>query len=202
MGYHQAGFDVVGVDNTPQPRYPFEFHQADALTFPLEGYDVIHASPPCQAFSVANHIHGRSDHPDLIGVTRQRLQQVQMPYIIENVPGAPLRAPAVLCGLAFGLNVKRHRWFETSFPLLVPPCGDHTTEYLVIFGGSPRTRAKQLGRTEKDGPILRRGRAPIQDGRAAMGIDWMNGNELSQAIPPAYTCFIGEVLRVHLEAAA
>ena len=123
MGYHRAGFEVVGVDNRPQPRYPFEFHQADALTFPLEGFDVIHASPPCQRYSDLAHRNGNADDwPDLIEAVRARLAGSGARFtIIENVEGAPLVAPVMLCGSMFrSLRVLRHRLFETSFPMAAP----------------------------------------------------------------------------------
>lgn len=145
MGYHRAGFDVAGVDIRPQPNYPFEFHQDDAFdVFDrissghhmswIDQFDAIHASPPCQAYSVANNIHGRKDHPELIEAARGLLQETGLPYVIENVPGAPLIDPVTICGLSVGLNVKRHRLFETNFPLMVPPCCDHTGDWLLVFG--------------------------------------------------------------------
>jgi DNA (cytosine-5)-methyltransferase 1 len=193
MGYHQAGFDIVGVDNRPQPHYPFEFRQADALAYPLDGYDAIHASPPCQAYSVAANIWvGRLPprHPDLVGIVRERLCASGVPYVIENVPGAPLRNPVTICGLSLGLNVRRHRNFECSFPAMVNPCTGHDRDYVIVFGGGARGRA----RTAKGGPIIPRATVPVADARTAMGIDWMTRDELSQAIPPAYTQHIGRYL--------
>jgi DNA (cytosine-5)-methyltransferase 1 len=203
VGYARAGFDVVGVDLRPMPRYPFEFHQADALTFPLDGFDAIHASPPCQAYSLANNIHGRGDHPQLIEPIRERLKASGVPYVIENVPGAPLDHPYLLCGLTFGLNVKRHRLFETPIPMLVPPCPPgHPGDWLLVFGHTVLERCKQSGRTAKNGHILRRKHVGTDRGRNAMGIDWMNRDELSEAIPPAYTSFIGEHLLAALNRSA
>jgi DNA (cytosine-5)-methyltransferase 1 len=203
MGYHQAGFDVVGVDIVPQPRYPFEFHQADALEFPLDGFDAIHASPPCQAYTIANNIHGRTDHPDLIPQTRGRLQASGVPWVIENVPGSPLRSYVVLCGLALGLNVKRHRWFESSDWLMVPPCPPgHPGDWVLVFGHTVLDRGHQVGITANGGPIIHRNHLGTDVGREAMGINWMTRDELSEAIPPAYTRFIGEQLLAHLGAAA
>lgn len=213
-GYHDAGFDVVGVDIVDQPRYPYEFHQVDALTV-LRGmanwpnfngewwrpstYAAIHASPPCQAYSLANNIHGRTDHPRLIEPVRELLREIGLPYVIENVPGAPLDHPYLLCGLAFGLNVKRHRLFETPIPMLVPPCPPgHRGDWLLVFGHTVLERCKQSGRTANDGPIPRRKHVGTDRGREAMGIDWMNRDELSQAIPPAYTRFVGDQLLTHL----
>jgi DNA (cytosine-5)-methyltransferase 1 len=189
MGYHRAGFEVVGVDINPHPRYPFEFHQADATTYPLDGFDAIHASPPCQAHSVAVNIRqGSTKHPDLIAAVRARLIGAGAPYVIENVPGAPLVRPVVLCGLALGLNVKRHRAFEASFGLpAAPACPPgHPGEWVTVFGGgAPKV------------PDNRR-RARADAARLAMGIDWMSRDELSQAVPPAYTQWVG----AHLLAAA
>jgi hypothetical protein len=127
MGYHRAGFEVVGVDMEPQPRYPFEFHQADALTFPLGGFDVVAASPPCQIHTSLKPLAKATakrmlNYLDLIPPTRERLIAWGGPYVIENVPGSTLRGHFVLCGSSFGLRVRRHRWFESNLPVLVPPC--------------------------------------------------------------------------------
>ncbi len=197
MGYHRAGFEIIGVDIKPQLRYPFEFVRADAMTFPLDGFDVIHASPPCQGYSIANYIWGKTDHPLLIEPIRERFLAADKPYVIENVPGAPLKAPLTLCGLAFGLNVKRHRIFETSPQiLLAPPCppGHRRLDYVLVFGGGVRKRVPQQGRTLKGGPKMNRPTLPLSVGRAAMEIDWMSRFELSEAVPPAYTEYIGRQL--------
>lgn len=197
VGYARAGFDVVGVDIRPQKNYPFAFIQADALEYCRahgHEFDAIHASPPCQAYSVANNIHGRVDHPDLIDETRTLLEGAGKPWVIENVPGAPLRNPVTVCGLALGLNVKRHRLFESSALLLGTVCPKHDADYLIVFGGSPRTRCKVVGKAKGGGPVCRRGVASADAGRAAMGIDWMNRDELSQAIPPRYTEWLGHQL--------
>lgn len=123
MGYHRAGFEVVGVDLKPQKHYPFEFHQADALEFLAEHgreFDVIHASPPCQAHTSLKNLHDK-DYPELIEPTRRLLEKTGLPYIIENVVGAPLRNPILLCGSSFGLRVRRHRLFESNWFLIAPP---------------------------------------------------------------------------------
>jgi DNA (cytosine-5)-methyltransferase 1 len=193
MGYYRAGFEVTGVDIRPQLHYPFEFHQADAMTYPLEGFDVIHASPPCQRYSVANNIW-QHEHPDLIPKTRELLMASGLPYIIENVPGAPLRNPVMLCGLNFGLNVKRHRLFETSCFMLSPPCGAHDGDWLLVFGHTVLERGHVIRKTPAGNNITRRKHTTTENGRKAMGIDWMNRDELSEAIPPAYTEFIGRQL--------
>lgn len=185
MGYHRAGFDVVGVDIDPQPRYPFEFHHADAMTFPLDGFDVIHASPPCQAYAVSTRVWlGRAaEHPDLVDPTRDRLSRTGVPWVIENVPGAPLRNPLVLCGTMFdGLRVYRHRLFESDPPLYFPPMHYPHDE-----------RVAEVGRPVGDnGWMTVAGHfINVTAARIAMGIDWMTKDELADAIPPAYTEWIG-----------
>jgi DNA (cytosine-5)-methyltransferase 1 len=204
VGYHRAGFDVVGVDINPQPHYPFEFHQADAMTFPLDGYDAIHASPPCQAYSVANNIHGNTNHPDLLPATRDALNATGLPWIIENVPGAPMTSYVVMCGLTLGLNVKRHRWFESNISLLVPSCPrGHRGDWVSVFGHTVLERGHVIGKAKGGGNRIKRRRHLGTDvGRVAMGIDWMNRDELSEAIPPAYTEHIGRQLLEHLQATA
>jgi DNA (cytosine-5)-methyltransferase 1 len=178
MGYSRAGFDVVGVDINPQPRYPFAFHQADAMTYPLDGFDVIHASPPCQAFSAASSIHG-VEHDDLLTPTRARLQASGTPWVIENVPNAPMRTHIRLCGSMFGLTspsggLVRHRLFEFDEPWisLLPPC-KHEDRTVSVFGHG--------------GHIYH----SLDVWCEVMGIDWMTTAELAQAIPPAYTEYIG-----------
>ena len=197
-GYHRAGFDVTGVDIKPQPRYPFKFVQGDALEYVAEhGYefDAIHASPPCQAYSSATKcwsgVEGASKHPDLVGAMRIILKPFGKPYAIENVPGAPLLNPVILCGVYFGLKVYRHRLFESNVMIFQP---DHQRHSETV----PRAgRGASAG-----GYISVAGNfADVAAARAAMGIDWMTRDELSQAIPPAYTEYIGEQLLWHLEAA-
>ena len=204
VGYHRAGFDVVGVDIKPQPNYPFEFHQADALEYPFEGFDAIHASPPCQLYSVANNIHGRDDHPDLVAATRARLERVGVPWVIENVPGAPMTNYVTICGLALGLAVKRHRLFETSFWVWGPPlCPEgHPGDWVSVFGHTVLERGHVIGKAKGGGNRIKRRHLGTGRGREAMGIDWMTRDELSQAIPPAYTQFIGEQLLEFLAVSA
>lgn len=194
-GYQQAGFWVRGVDLKAQPRYVGEqFVQADALEYLAEliesgeiaEFDAIHASPPCQAYTMAqNAAKNAHAHPDLIKTVRGLLRQSRLPYVMENVVGAPMEFPILLCGLSFGLSVKRHRLFESSEMIFTLPCGDHDADYFVIFGHEVRNRRKgeAAGRKNK-----------IAEGRKAMGVDWMTRGELSQAIPPAYTEFIGRQL--------
>lgn len=179
-GLADAGWDVVGVDIKPQPNYPYEFRQADAVTFPLEGFHFIWASPPCQAFTAYKR---RPKHvrpaPNLIPAVRAKLQANGAPYVIENVPGAPLRSPIQLCGSSFGLDVRRHRLFETSAPLTPPAC-NHAWQTPRF---PPATNRTNLRSTVEIGVW----RIPLDVQRRAMGIDWMTRKELSQAIPPAYS---------------
>lgn len=201
-GYARAGFDVVGVDIVKQPRYPFEFIQADAMTFPLYGFDAIHASPPCQRYSVATAAIQRSKYPDLVGPTRARLIATGLPYVIENVAGAPLENAVTLCGTMFGLGaldedgtpltLQRHRLFESNVLILAPgPCqGRHRAveQWAGSYGGARRDKAE--ARNERHG-----GYVPSKEIQARLlGIDWMSEPELYEAIPPAYTQFIGEHL--------
>lgn len=191
MGYHRAGFDeIVGVDLHPQPHYPFTFVQGDALEYLAAhggSFDAIHASPPCQAYSqsaLSQRNAGKS-YPDLLAVTRRQLEAVGVPWVIENVSGAPMRSDFVICGCRVGLALRRVRHFETSWNGfdLIAPC-HHTGPVVSVVGhGTPSWVREQLGRNPT-----------IAEYRAAMGIDWMNRNELSQAIPPAYTEYIGRQL--------
>lgn len=196
MGYHRAGFDVTGVDVNPQPRYPFEHHVSDALEYVLDHgheYDAIHASPPCQSFTAYRRRGaGVGDaYLDLIDDTRSALEDSGKPYIIENVPGAPLQDPVQLCGSSFGLDVRRHRLFESNVALLGMPC-DHSWQTPRF---APATNRTNLRRTVEVGVW----RIPLSVQREAMGIDWMELRELSEAIPPAYTEHLGLQLIKHLE---
>lgn len=192
MGYHRAGFEVVGVDIKPQPRYPFEFHQGDAMTWPLEGFDAIHASPPCQAYTVAqNATRNGAAHPDLVAPVRERLQATGKPWVMENVVGAPLIHPIRLCGSAFGLHVKRHRLFESNQTLWGKQCSHR--EFKPQFPPCSTERARA---TRFISPGFTKGKGLQQKAveEWAMDINWMSRDELSQAIPPAYTEFIGKQL--------
>ena len=204
MGYHQAGFDVVGVDLRPQPRYPFEFIHADCLTLDpafIANFDAVHASPPCQKHSAAASLQGK-DHPDLIPATREMLSRSGLPYVIENVPGAPLISPTTICGLALGLNVKRHRLFESNRLLFGTDCPKgHPGDWLIVFGYSALRRSRGSGTGPKKDRGKSKGKSvPHEETCAAMGIDWMSRTELSQAIPPAYTRFIGAQLLAQMAA--
>jgi DNA (cytosine-5)-methyltransferase 1 len=196
MGLHQAGFEVTGIDIRPQPRYPFAFIQADALKPPvrLEDFDFIWASPPCQAHTSLKTMHNALDHQDLIPATRALLEASGKPWSMENVPGAPLINSIVLCGSMFdlggdGFELRRHRLFETSFPILAPKCQHKGRPVIGIYGGHQRNRKRRSG-LHREAPDF-----TADDGRRAMGIDWMTLNELSQAIPPAYSEFIARNLR-------
>jgi DNA (cytosine-5)-methyltransferase 1 len=196
VGYHRAGFDeIVGVDIKPQPRYPFHFVQHDALDFCRSfgaGFDAIHASPPCQAYSQSalSQRNNGKEYPDLLASTRALMSTLR-PWVIENVPGAPMRSDFVICGCRVGLPLRRVRLFETSWNGfdLMSPCHHLGPVVSVVGHGTPSWVSKQLGYNPT-----------IQQYRDAMGIDWMNRNELSQAIPPAYTEFIGRQLLEHLRA--
>ena len=191
MGLHRAGFEVVGVDIAPQPSYPFKFIQADAMTHPLDGFDLIWASPPCQAFCAYGRRPGKvAQRPNLIPATRSRLIDSGAPYIIENVDGAGahLRKPVTLCGSMFGLDVRRHRLFETSFRVDAPTC-NHAAQRGSYPQATNRTNRR---RTVEVGVY----RIPLAVQRAAMGIDWMSLGALSQAIPPAYAEFLGKAARL------
>ena len=194
MGYHRAGFEVVGVDTKPQPHYPFEFHQADALTYPLEGFDAYHASPPCQKFTKKNANWGRKrvniiEYSDCLTPIRERLITLSQPYVIENVNGSPLNGIVMLCGTMFGLKIIKHRFFEINFnmPLFAPRVCNHKGVYNPWQG---------KGRTTKK----------FQE---AEGINWMPvgggasrkmgyTGDLSNAIPPAHTEYIGKYLMEYL----
>ena len=194
-GYEQAGFEVVGVDHRERKRYPFEFHLADALTYPLDGFDYVHASPPCQAYTQAQRLQGRT-HPELIGPIRERLEAWGGPYIIENVPGLHSRKDLVLCGSQFGLRWKdcvlyRHRWFESNVPLPFFPPADclHDAPAISIFGHTVLGASRVAGVTYKH--PNERVHLGVEAGREVMGAPWMSREGLSEAIPPAYTRFIG-----------
>ena len=196
MGYHRAGFDVTGVDIRPQKNYPFEFHQADALTFPLDGFDAIHASPPCQSYSRAFR-HMADEKPMLIDDVRSRLIEAGVPWVIENVEGAPVEVAStlfgshgvLLCGTSFGLRVERHRRFETSFPVKQPAC-DHAAHAMNPHNVAGRERIyAEFGRGD-----------PERVWRKAMGVEWTDKRGGRDAVPPAYTEFIGAAMMRHLEA--
>lgn len=199
MGYHRTGFtDIVGVDIKPQPRYPFTFVQGDALEYVAEHgreFDAIHASPPCQAYSVASNVHKNAGkvYPGLLAVTRSLCIASDRPYVIENVPLAPFRGHVLtLCGVMFDLPIFRHRGFECSTMVLASQHPSHEGKrigegYYSIAGGA--------GRWKSWGTVHRNvTKGTRSEWRQAMGIDWMTRYELTQAIPPAYTELIGRQL--------
>ena len=196
VGYSRAGFEVVGVDIKPQPHYPLPFIQADALKLDprfIALFDAVHASPPCQSYSdLAKRNRNADEWPRLIEPVREMFIRSGLPYIVENVEGAPLRNPTVLCGTMFrGLRVIRHRLFETNFPILCPPHRKHPRCHTLD------KRKSHYGKTNDMLDFVSvngGGNCSIVAARDAMGIDWMNKNELNEAIPPAYTQFIGEQL--------
>lgn len=202
MGYHRAGFDeIIGVDIVPRPNYPFTFVQADAFEYmknaDLSDVDFIHASPPCQCYTSLKYLSGdvekwEEDHPDLVAKTRKVLEATGKPYIIENVVGAPLKNPIKLCGSQFeNLYTQRPRLFESNIPL--QPKDTPVVKHKTLGLG------KGLG---EDGFITVAGKripngmnevqARLYYGFALGGIDWMTHEELTQAIPPVYTEFLGK----------
>lgn len=197
MGYHRAGFEVVGMDIEPQPNYPFEFIQGNALSFDPEGFDAIHASPPCQAYSTQTA--DRTKHPRLIGFVRHLLNKTGLPWIIENVEGArqELRDPIRLCGSSFGLDIRRHRYFEANWGLRGLPC-DHSwqTPRFRSLSITQHRAGKLASVVGVHGHLNYPGEFEIRC--RAMGIDWMTNDELVESIPPAYTEHIGIQLMEHL----
>ena len=203
VGYSQAGFEVTGVDIDPQPRYPFEFIQADALTLDpafIASFDAVHASPPCQSYSDLAKRNGNAHQwPRLIEPIREILVRSRLPYIIENVDGAPLLNPVVLCGTMFPhLRVLRHRLFETNFLILAPPHKKHPKVHTFD------RRKSHYGTTNEWKDFVQvtgGGNCTLAAAREAMGIDWMTKGEINESIPPAYTEFIGRQLLRSLRSA-
>lgn len=194
MGYHRAGFEVVGVDINPQPRYPFELERRDAMTWALDGFDAIHASPPCQHYSDLAHRNGNADsHPDLVALVRERLVASGVPWVIENVEGAPLIDATWLCGTMFPpLAVLRHRGFESNVNIWPPP--RHREHPLVYTRDKRKAHYGCLDEATSFVSVNGGGNCSVRRAREAMGIDWMTKSELNEAIPPAYTEWIGAQL--------
>jgi DNA (cytosine-5)-methyltransferase 1 len=191
MGYARAGFDVVGVDNEPQPNYPFDFVQDDAIAFAhkyIREFDACHASPPCQAFTTVSY--GINTHQNLIPDTREVLAGAGIPTVIENVIAAPIERDVMLCGTMFGLRVFRHRYFEVNVPVVQPRHAVHSNQITWL-------------RSESDidfYPVYGHGLGTPEEWRGAMGIDWMQAkSELAEAIPPAYTEYIGNQILCYTE---
>ena len=189
-GYVLAGFEVVGVDLVKKKSYPYEFYKADAIDILkdkefIAGFDVIHASPPCQFYSITGNLmraQGKTtSKPDLLAEVRKLLIETGKPYLIENVPGAPMTG-VTLCGSMFGLQVRRHRIFESNLPLVTLKC-DHKTQGRPIgVYGSINDEIPKGGRTAKT----------LLEGQLAMGIDWLGWGNLKESIPPAYTNYLGK----------
>lgn len=196
-GYHRAFPDaeIVGVDVANQPRYPFTFVQADAMTYPLDGFTFVHASPPCQRYSVLAKRNGNAhEWPDLVAPVRLMLRASGVPYVIENVEGAPLIDPVMLCGTMFpGLRVLRHRLFEASFPLSAPA---HPRHPLVFTHDKRKPHYGQLNQDTAFVQVTGGGNCTVANKRAAMGVPWMTGHEANEAIPPAYTEWVGRQCRM------
>jgi DNA (cytosine-5)-methyltransferase 1 len=200
VGYKSAGFDVVGVDIKPQPHYPLPFIQCDVLKLHpdfISLFDAVHASPPCQSYSdLAKRNRNADAWPRLIEPVREMVVRSGLPYIIENVDGAPLHNPVVLCGTMFeGLRVLRHRLFEVNFPVLTPRHGRHPRVHTLD------KRKSHYGKTNDMRDFVQvtgGGNCSIAAARDAMQIDWMNKGELNEAVPPAYTQFIGKQLFQYL----
>lgn len=215
IGYHRAGFDVVGVDIERQPRYPFEFVQADILNLPfdLDEFDVVHVSPPCQFYSITKHSHSKQ-HPDLVGPVLDMLREWGGTWVVENVVGAPLPDAIEVCGAAMGctaedvdgvpLVLRRHRLFASNVALLNMPCQCKVYRARGIrvggvYGGGPSNRAIST----RDLKTFRGGYTPTKSVRADLiGVNHMTMHGLAQAIPPAYTEFIGAQLMQHVRTTA
>ena len=207
MGYDRAGFQVIGVDIKPQPHYPFAFVQDDAMNYLLKitkknRYAAIHASPPCQGYSRMRHLpwlKGKN-YPMLIEATRTALEKIDKPWIMENVEDAPMGG-VVLCGSMFGLKVYRHRRFESSHLIMCPSHESHRESIgggtsKGLFCGRNKTEKGTLNRNYHSEGVMTIGghNFNLAKGSKAMGIDWMTRDELAQAIPPAYTEYLGAQL--------
>lgn len=199
MGYHRAGFDVVGVDIVAQPAYPFPFVLANAATFPLDGFDAVHASPPCKAFTPAgnaarNELRLFDPHPDQLTPCLERFSSLAIPWVVENVEAAPMPSGSVrYCGSSFGLAVRRHRLFASNVDLWAPPCDHDDTPRYQSLDWAAR-KAGRLAAIVSVHGNLQGGSDTIELRRWAMGIDWLDNAQLTQAIPPAFTEHIGAQL--------
>lgn len=197
-GLTDAGWYVVGVDINPQPNYPYAFVQADVMNLEFRGFGLIWASPPCQGYSDMQHAPGAKGAPRLIEPVRAKLERSKTRYVIENVEGAPLRNPVILCGSHFGLGaqgcqLQRHRQFECNFPVEQPECR-HSGPVIGVYGGHARKRAASAGGRGTRDVWVGGHRAAASE---AMAIDWMTLNEMSQAIPPAFAEHIGRAALAH-----
>lgn len=199
-GYAACGFKLVGVDNRAQQNYPYTFVKCSSELalelFDLSHFDAIHASPPCQTHSVTRYRQeDRPGDPDELARLRARLIATTLPFIIENVPGAPLIQPVLLCGSMFSLDVRRHRLFEANFPIPQPAC-QHERQ-LPRFPNPDHRRPQELVPTVNvHGSLSYAGEGQVR--KDAMQIHWMSTKELTQAIPPAYTRHVARALIDHL----
>lgn len=190
VGLQRAGFEVTAVDIMPQPRHAGgSFIQGNAMTFSLRGFDFIWASPPCQAYTVLRSRWPGREHPDLVNAVRERLVSLWCPWVIENVPNAPLRQDLLLCGSMFGLDVRRHRIFEATFPVVDKMECRHDLQLPRFRSLDRRLNGRLSSVVTVHGHSNYKGEKQIRE--KAMGIDWMNVQELSQAVPPAYAEYIG-----------
>ncbi len=205
VGYDRAGFEVQGVDIAPHMDYPYQLTITDAMevltdTAFLDRFDVVHASPPCPRYSTATPTRSRDKHPDLVPVVRDLLKTWGGTWVMENVPGAPMRTPTVLCGSAFGLRVRRHRLFESNLLLMSPGCWHDKHTAVGVYGAHPD---RPGGWTRPDGTSRGLKATSVADAQHAMGIDWMTEwADLADAIPPAYTEHVGTQLKAHVRQAA
>lgn len=197
VGYARAGFDVIGVDIEEHPDYPYTFIQMDALEalrqLRMTNVAAIAASPPCPRYSRATPAANRERHPDLVEPVRELLIESGKPYVIENVPGAPLLDPAIYCGSSFALRVRRHRLFESNVNIVAPKC-DHASQGtpLGVYG---QHADRPGGWARPNGKSRGLKATSVEEAQKAMGIDWMSKwHDLADAIPPAYTEHIGRQL--------
>jgi DNA (cytosine-5)-methyltransferase 1 len=195
-GYQLAGFHTVGIDNRPQPRYPGCFIQADALTFDLAGFDLVHGSPPCHDHTPLRSVAGLDGTGWMLAATMERFAAQPAPWVVENVGSARNRADLLLCGEFFGLRTVRHRRFtiDPRVPILIPK-PEHPKRHKRPTSTKNRVAALAQGHN-----LSVTGNIGVHAGPPCLGIDWMNGDELSQAIPPAYTRYIGELLAEYITA--
>ena len=205
VGYARAGFEVVGVDIEPHGDYPFELTVADAMEVArdldyLAGFDVVHASPPCPRYSTVTPVEARDRHPDFVPVMRDLLAKWGGVWVMENVVGAPMPSAVVLCGRSFGLKVARHRLFEASHFVMSPGCACGGGAPIGVYGNPDPLGGE---RRRPGGGSRGRKATGVAEAQDAMGIDWMTDwDDLTDAIPPAYTEYLGHQLAAHVRVAA
>jgi len=202
VGYARAGFDVTGVDIEPHPDYPFPMIVGDAMTVlgcttVLDAFEVIAASPPCPRYSTATPSATRGNHPDFVPPVRKALREWGGLYVMENVPGAPMESPVLLCGSMFNLNVRRHRLFDTNLPMMQSHCLHERQG--AVYGIYGNHADRPGGWKRPDGTSRGLKATSIEHAQELLGIDWMSRwSDLADAIPPVYTEFIGAQLLDHL----